>query len=182
MVLHPNETLRSVARELALAGATVKWPHFNNFTYIKCLALSNRRTKIIVDILKGLQYIHDSGIVHGDLHVGNIFLDKKAEELLDAVIGDFGLSGSEPRFENRESSTQSTGRIWRADMNSSRFKTSRSRHRSFLPSKSHSVWYALLWRGLFSHSISTGAQFRRPARQSDRVVSLLSSSGRCWAH
>ena len=118
------------------------WGDFmlNSPTHIKCLALSNTRTRIIVDILQGLQYIHERGIVHGDLHIGNVFLDNTADGLL-AAIGDFGQSGSEPCFENRESFTQFTDQIWRTNVNTSQFKTSRPRHRSFLLSKSHSAAY-----------------------------------------
>ena len=123
-----------------LESENTKWGDFmlKGPTHIKCLALSNTRTKIIVDILQGLQYIHENHIVHGDLHIGNVFLDYTADGLL-AVIGDFSQSGSEPRSVNRESFTLSTGRFWKTNVNTSQFIACRPRHRSFLPSKSHSA-------------------------------------------
>ena len=67
-------------------------------THIKCLALSNRRTRIIVDIVQGLEFIHDRNLVHRDLHTANIFLEQKSDGL-HAVIGDFGLSGANAHVE-----------------------------------------------------------------------------------
>ena len=40
------------------------------------------------DIARGLQYLHDSGLAHGNLHPGNILVDNDGH----ARITDFGLS------------------------------------------------------------------------------------------
>ncbi|KAJ7674273.1 kinase-like domain-containing protein [Mycena olivaceomarginata] len=48
---------------------------------------SKTRCKLILDIAKGLAHIHQSNIVHGDLHIGNIFLHQD-----HAIITEFGLS------------------------------------------------------------------------------------------
>jgi vaccinia related kinase len=50
----------------------------------------NRETilRIIVDIIKSLEYIHKRGYIHCDIKLKNIFVDYK----YNAVLGDFGLS------------------------------------------------------------------------------------------
>ncbi|CAG8598198.1 15310_t:CDS:2 [Gigaspora margarita] len=45
------------------------------------------KLSIILDIAIGLYQIHDKGIIHRDIHPGNIFLDSSC-----SCIGDFGLS------------------------------------------------------------------------------------------
>ena len=42
----------------------------------------------MVDVLDGLVHLHATGIVHRDLHLGNILLNRKG----NAVLTDFGLS------------------------------------------------------------------------------------------
>lgn len=39
-------------------------------------------------IVNGLKYLHNKGIIHRDLKLGNIFLDKKYK----IKLGDFGLA------------------------------------------------------------------------------------------
>lgn len=55
----------------------------------RCFSQSIHRMCIIMDILHGLHYLHERGLVHRDLHIGNIFLANDST----ALIGDFGLSG-----------------------------------------------------------------------------------------
>lgn len=50
------------------------------------------RYRIAVDIGYGMQYIHERGIVHGDLKSLNVLLDKE----LRARVSDFGLSKIKP--------------------------------------------------------------------------------------
>lgn len=54
-----------------------------NFTSITW----KEKLSIILDVAAGLYQIHDRGIVHRDIHPGNIFLDSSF-----SCIGDFGLS------------------------------------------------------------------------------------------
>lgn len=46
------------------------------------------RTKFILDIAKGLSYLHKKGIVHGDIKGNNILISPT----LDALVADFGLA------------------------------------------------------------------------------------------
>ncbi|XP_028768550.1 receptor-like serine/threonine-protein kinase At4g25390 [Neltuma alba] len=59
-----------------------------------------KRFSVIVDIAKGIQYLHscDPPVIHGDIKPSNILLDRS----LTAKIGDFGLARlkSEPQIEN----------------------------------------------------------------------------------
>lgn len=72
---------------------------------IRCNSTSIERMCILIDVLLGLQYLHNNRLVHGDLHVGNVFVTEGR-----ALIGDFGLSGENmniaenegERIENRE--------------------------------------------------------------------------------
>lgn len=41
-----------------------------------------------VQIAGGIKYMHEKGIIHRDLKMGNVFLDKH----MNAKIGDFGLA------------------------------------------------------------------------------------------
>lgn len=52
------------------------------------------RTQFVSDIIKGLAYLHDMRIIHGDIHLSNIFLTTadNDEKKIIAKIGDFGLS------------------------------------------------------------------------------------------
>ncbi|KAH0787329.1 Serine/threonine-protein kinase [Histomonas meleagridis] len=55
----------------------------------------NRQWKITRQILEGLQYLHELGIIHRDMKPSNIFID----EFGNAKIGDFGLSRLQKRVE-----------------------------------------------------------------------------------
>ncbi|CAI5945207.1 unnamed protein product [Closterium sp. NIES-64] len=46
-----------------------------------------QRLDVLIGVAKGLQYLHDFGIVHRDIKPANILLDAK----MQAKIGDFGL-------------------------------------------------------------------------------------------
>ena len=50
----------------------------------------NKKLEILDNIVRGLDHIHDQGIIHRDLHSGNILCENE----LDVVISDFGLSKS----------------------------------------------------------------------------------------
>ncbi|KAF8839499.1 kinase-like protein [Paxillus ammoniavirescens] len=48
----------------------------------------SERQGLLFDIASGLIYLHDQGVVHGDLHGGNILVDENGR----ACLTDFGLS------------------------------------------------------------------------------------------
>lgn len=48
-----------------------------------------RLIKILKDILLGLEYLHNSGIIHNDIKPGNILLDKHR----NGILADYGISG-----------------------------------------------------------------------------------------
>lgn len=56
------------------------------------------RIRIASDIANGLNVIHQQGIVHGDLHAGNVLLDKQFK----AKLTDFGTSIRLQDFANKE--------------------------------------------------------------------------------
>ncbi|EGV64469.1 hypothetical protein PSN45_004780 [Yamadazyma tenuis] len=69
---------------------------------------SSRRVELVINftrqIVKGVQYLHNSGIVHGDIKLENILVDKtkEAEDDWQMIICDFGMS----RFYRSRSSTE----------------------------------------------------------------------------
>jgi serine/threonine protein kinase len=46
---------------------------------------------ILVDVAEGLCYLHESGVVHGDLKPGNVLLKAASQGRLTAKLADFGL-------------------------------------------------------------------------------------------
>ncbi len=48
-----------------------------------------RLLKILKDILLGLEYLHNGGIIHNDIKPGNILLDKYG----NGILADYGISG-----------------------------------------------------------------------------------------
>ncbi len=49
-------------------------------------------SKIILDIFKGVRYLHSEGIIHRDLKPGNILITKTRKKVPIAKITDFGIS------------------------------------------------------------------------------------------
>ncbi|KAF9450904.1 kinase-like protein, partial [Macrolepiota fuliginosa MF-IS2] len=66
---------------------------------------STLRTPLIMDIIKGLRYLHQLNIVHGDLKAQNILLSDDGR----ALITDFGLSHITVSSVGRKSSATSPG-------------------------------------------------------------------------
>jgi len=71
-------------------------PHFPNDNIVGYLKQNPDKTEkekveLVNDILRGLTYLHRQGIVHGDVHSGNVFVDDKGFGVLcdaqfDAVM------------------------------------------------------------------------------------------------
>lgn len=54
-----------------------------------------REFEIVLDIVRGLMHIHKAGILHNDLHAGNVLLKKHlGSSRITPVIADFGLSST----------------------------------------------------------------------------------------
>ncbi|KAH8119611.1 kinase-like domain-containing protein, partial [Phellopilus nigrolimitatus] len=62
-------------------------PHGNLAAYLKNKPTSNR-IDLLLDVVKGLDYLHEQGVVHGDLKSANILIDDSYR----ARLADFGLA------------------------------------------------------------------------------------------
>jgi serine/threonine protein kinase len=52
----------------------------------------NDARKIIIQLIKAVNFCHDKGIVHRDLKLENILLSSEDPELAVVKLSDFGLS------------------------------------------------------------------------------------------
>lgn len=84
VVQHEGGNLVIIAMDLHLKGSVLK--ELNSANYINII----RATKIIVDILKGLEYLHECGIYHNDIKPSNILISKNG----NALLTDYGISTS----------------------------------------------------------------------------------------
>lgn len=55
-------------------------------------------TKVLLDLFKGLAFLHSFGIIHKDLKLENLFLHYSKKGQLKLKIGDFGFAGMEGKF------------------------------------------------------------------------------------
>src|SRR5688572_3300660 len=62
----------------------------NNYSSLK----SKEKLNILSRIIKGLEIIHESNYVHGDLHSGNVLYFGKGNKVQKAKITDLGLAQS----------------------------------------------------------------------------------------
>ncbi|GJP59470.1 hypothetical protein CLOP_g12262 [Closterium sp. NIES-67] len=70
-----------------LAKATADWAEENRIGSGSFGDVYKGRLDVLIGVAKGLQYLHDFGIVHRDIKPANILLDAK----MQAKIADFGL-------------------------------------------------------------------------------------------
>ncbi|KAJ7796495.1 kinase-like domain-containing protein, partial [Mycena leptocephala] len=84
--LHPFIGMYNISAPFpALISPFCKFKHIGN--YLKNDPLTNR-SLLVHGVASGLKHLHDNGIVHGDLKLQNILIDKQGV----ACICDFGLS------------------------------------------------------------------------------------------
>ena len=74
-----NETLDAYLLEKAAAGTPASW---------------FEKTMLCLDVSRGIQGLHDAGIVHGDLKGENVLVFIKATGVATAKISDFGYSST----------------------------------------------------------------------------------------
>ncbi|XP_066464517.1 eIF-2-alpha kinase GCN2 isoform X2 [Eleutherodactylus coqui] len=67
---------------------------------------SNRLWRLFREILDGLAYIHEQGMIHRDLKPVNIFLDSEDH----VKIGDFGLATDHPAYKTESTQDEDQGR------------------------------------------------------------------------
>ncbi|RIB30161.1 kinase-like domain-containing protein, partial [Gigaspora rosea] len=58
------------------------------------------KLKLLCDISKDLENIHDAGYIHADFHSGNILQDKGISNVIQSYISDIGLSSSKKYNKN----------------------------------------------------------------------------------
>ncbi|CAG8463643.1 22207_t:CDS:10 [Gigaspora margarita] len=91
-IINENTSSDEIVQELdGLIKEILHYANKSDFNeYLKRNFVSitwKKKLSIILDIAVGLYQIHDKGIIHRDIHPGNIFLDSSC-----TCIGDFGLS------------------------------------------------------------------------------------------
>jgi tRNA A-37 threonylcarbamoyl transferase component Bud32 len=62
------------------------------YSYMYKNKLQTLKPDLINSIITKIQKMHDNGIIHNDLHFGNILVNKKKNGTLEFYISDFGLS------------------------------------------------------------------------------------------
>ena len=60
------------------------------------MLLWSLRLQLALDISKGMEYLHNNGMLHRDLNSRNVLL-RKAASKYTAVVADFGLAAKSPR-------------------------------------------------------------------------------------
>ncbi|XP_052203074.1 receptor kinase-like protein Xa21 [Diospyros lotus] len=77
-------SLTSLAMKAALRGACTRGS-------VPSWISSKRRLQIMIGVASGLEYLHERGLLHGDLKPSNVLLD----EDMVAPLSDFGITKSE---------------------------------------------------------------------------------------
>ena len=54
------------------------------------------RIQLALDIARGMEYLHDNGMLHRDLNSHNVLLRKQGTRYT-GVVADFGLAATNPR-------------------------------------------------------------------------------------
>ncbi|KAF9781214.1 kinase-like domain-containing protein [Thelephora terrestris] len=98
---HPNihqltaVIIKPDAREFSMVSEMMK--NGNILIYTK--RNKANRIRLVVDIARGLEYLHKSGVIHGDLKGPNILINNETPP--QACIADFGLSAIAPSMSFR---------------------------------------------------------------------------------
>jgi len=109
-VKHQNIlSIEGVAPELFEYCLVSRWmPNGNMHAYIKHFPAANR-LELLIGVTRGLEYLHDSEVVHGDLKSGNILIDAEHTPRLT----DFGVCSITRNIYSLNASTPKNGCTFR---------------------------------------------------------------------
>jgi serine/threonine protein kinase len=84
--LSPDNLLKSQSGHLLKIETIIIFSTFDDYLDQRTIKNINEKLKIFKEIVLGLRYLHDQGVIHRDIKSSNLFLDSQNH----VKIGDFG--------------------------------------------------------------------------------------------